>query len=352
MGCDGGSIPKRYELVKVKKAVERADPRMQLIVAWFFCALSKQPLVAPVVADAIGRLYNKDAVLEFLLANRTGSYGGDADVVAGHIESFKDVVSLVTTPNPLFLEDGPAGAAAGAATAVTPAAMLGNVDERPMVSRFVCPITGREMNGKTRFSYLANCGCVMADQALKNVPTMNCIVCNTPYDAEDVVSINPTAQEEVQRLKDRMAHMKERRTREAEERKRAKKDKKKKSKEDASVPTIAPDGTVLPALRTSSGSEEDDAAIAARKLEKKAARKRRHAAANDGASDLEDDGQPVRKRNDRINMVLPDLTDRSLLPKGMRLQSDAIRSLYKKDENAEEPNFLVRGTFNRFAAGF
>jgi hypothetical protein len=41
MGNDGGSIPRRNELVKEKKKDPKADERVQTIARWFYCALSK-----------------------------------------------------------------------------------------------------------------------------------------------------------------------------------------------------------------------------------------------------------------------------------------------------------------------
>lgn len=49
-------------------------------VAWVSCALSGQPLKAPVVADPTGQLLNKDAALELLL----GRKGAFADAAAEH----------------------------------------------------------------------------------------------------------------------------------------------------------------------------------------------------------------------------------------------------------------------------
>jgi hypothetical protein len=41
MGNDGGSIPKRIELVKEKQKEVRPDQNAMKIATWFFCALSK-----------------------------------------------------------------------------------------------------------------------------------------------------------------------------------------------------------------------------------------------------------------------------------------------------------------------
>ncbi|KAJ3183927.1 hypothetical protein HDU87_006045 [Geranomyces variabilis] len=340
MGCDGGSIPKRGELVKVKQAKERADPRVQLVVAWFFCQLSKQPLVQPVVADMLGRLYNKDAVLEYLL--RKSGYG-DGDLICKHITSFKDVTTLNLAPNPLFTEKD---------SEIPSATVLGNIDERPLVSRFVCPVTGREMNGKSRFAYLLTCGCVFSGEALRNVPTSTCLSCNKPYTSDDVIPINPTQPEEIQALTDLMNFAKERRAEEAERKKAAKKAAKKSSKNAVAGTDngSAPADNDVPGFRASSSDEEKAAATAIGKKRKKSKKQK------DADSDDDDNEVPAKRKSavaNNINMALPDLNDRSQLPLGMREHSDAIKSLYKKSDPSEkEPNFLVRGTFNRFAAGF
>ncbi|CAG8527419.1 9568_t:CDS:10 [Racocetra fulgida] len=108
MGNDGGSIPKRIELVKEKQKEARPDQN----------AL-KRPLQVPVVACALGKLYNKDAVLEYLLNK---SAYGDGD----------DVKTLNIAPNPAFKESS---------------ASVAHF-EQGMVSRFICPISMKEMNGK------------------------------------------------------------------------------------------------------------------------------------------------------------------------------------------------------------
>lgn len=41
MGNDGGSIPRRIELVKEKQKDVKQNPNLQREAAWFYCALSK-----------------------------------------------------------------------------------------------------------------------------------------------------------------------------------------------------------------------------------------------------------------------------------------------------------------------
>lgn len=181
MGADGGSIPRRTEMVKTKSKAETADKDELNLEKWNLCSLTMEPLVRPVVACRLGKLYNKESVLSWLLASKTTT--GEPDAVQeafSHIKSLKDLKELNLTDNPAF-----AGAkAAGSA-------------------RFICPITGKEMNGNFKFFYYKPCGCVMSEQALKEVKQEKgaCLKCGREVEQErDMVPINGTA-EEVERLR-------------------------------------------------------------------------------------------------------------------------------------------------------
>ncbi|RKP09963.1 Rtf2 RING-finger-domain-containing protein, partial [Thamnocephalis sphaerospora] len=174
MGNDGGSIPKRHELVKEKKKDPKADERQQAIARWFYCALSKNPLRVPVVADLLGTLYNREAILELLLDR--SSYG-DADVICAHVRSLKDVVTLKLAPNPALESSNADNSsetkiANGRSKGVT---VMGADDSTPQAA-FVCPITQREMNGRYRFVFSRRCGCVVSEQAVKEVNDDQCLV--------------------------------------------------------------------------------------------------------------------------------------------------------------------------------
>lgn len=145
MGNDGGSIPDRRDLVRSKPKAEQADKLNQMLAAWFFCALSKRPLQEPIVSCAKGKLYNKDAIIEYLLDK---SAYGDGDEICGHVKSLKDLRQLNLTPNP--------------ATSTSKA----DDKYRPM---FICPLTLKEMTGLIPFCYLATCGCVFSLAGLKAV---------------------------------------------------------------------------------------------------------------------------------------------------------------------------------------
>ena len=66
---------------------------------------------------------------------------------------------------------------------------------------FICPVTGLEMNGRYRFSMLLQCGCVISERALHEVPPSSeggagaggaCLSCGTPYGTDDVITLNGT----------------------------------------------------------------------------------------------------------------------------------------------------------------
>jgi len=199
MGNDGGSIPDRRDLVRNKPKAEQADKANQTRARWFFCALSKRKLQEPVVSCALGKLYNKDSIIEFLLDK---SAYGDGQKICGHIRSLKDVKTLTLTPNPAPISTD----------------QQAESSERP---QFVCPLTFKEINGVQPFVYISTCGCVFSQAGLRTVassaaspkgkeeksldddeqdqkkPLSLCPQCAKKYSAvDDVIPINPSPEEE------------------------------------------------------------------------------------------------------------------------------------------------------------
>ncbi|WRT66571.1 uncharacterized protein IL334_003530 [Kwoniella shivajii] len=148
MGADGGSIPDRRDLVRTKATAERTD-RSLLRELYVLCALSKKPLSKPVVLDPLGKLYNKDAVLEYFLDK---SKYGDGEQICGHLKSLKDLLTLNLTSNPDY----------------TPPLATSN-SQLPNRAPFVCPLTLREMSGIIPFIALRSCGCVFSDNAIRGI---------------------------------------------------------------------------------------------------------------------------------------------------------------------------------------
>uniref|UniRef100_A0A8C5WJ96 Replication termination factor 2 n=1 Tax=Leptobrachium leishanense TaxID=445787 RepID=A0A8C5WJ96_9ANUR len=156
MGCDGGTIPKRHELVKGPKKVEKIDKNAELVARWYYCTLSQEKLTKPVVACELGRLYNKDAVIEFLLDKSPDKPNAES---SGHIKSLKNVIELNLSENPAW--SGGKGNSKG------------DKYDDPC-AQFICPVVGLEMNGRHRFCVLRRCGCVFSERALKEIKTDIC----------------------------------------------------------------------------------------------------------------------------------------------------------------------------------
>uniref|UniRef100_A0A8C5UQW0 Replication termination factor 2 n=1 Tax=Microcebus murinus TaxID=30608 RepID=A0A8C5UQW0_MICMU len=186
MGCDGGTIPKRHELVKGPKKVEKVDKDAELVAQWNYCTLSQEILRRPIVACELGRLYNKDAVIEFLLDKSAEKALGKA---ASHIKSIKNVTELRLSDNPAW--EGDRGNTKG------------DKHDDLQRARFICPVVGLEMNGRHRFCFLRCCGCVFSERALKEIKAEVCHTCGAAFQEDDVIVLNGT-KEDVEVLKTRM----------------------------------------------------------------------------------------------------------------------------------------------------
>ncbi|XP_063766299.1 replication termination factor 2 [Eleginops maclovinus] len=232
MGCDGGTIPKRHELVKGPKKVEKVDRNAELAAKWKYCALSQEKLRRPIVSCEVGRLYNKDAIIEYLLDKTAERPNAEA---VTHIRGIKDIKELNLTDNPEW----------GGERRNT----KGDRYEDMHCGMFICPVVGLEMNGKHRFCYLQTCGCVFSDRALKEIKTEICHKCGDLFKDEDVIVLNGT-KEDVEKLREKM------------EQKRAKaktkKSKKSKAAETVSTPAESKDDTKAPQVDGTEGSLQND----------------------------------------------------------------------------------------------
>ncbi|XP_077296312.1 replication termination factor 2 [Arctopsyche grandis] len=168
MGCDGGTIPKRDELVKLKKKPEQKDKDAELAFKWRHCALSQQVLQQPIVACSLGRLYTKSTLIEYLL-DKSNTLEN-----MKHIKSLKDVRDLKLTKNPAYKDKAEK--------------TEGAIDERG--APYICPVIGLEMSGKFKFIFIWSCGCVMSERAFKEVKMKLCHLCMEPFETCDVVVIN------------------------------------------------------------------------------------------------------------------------------------------------------------------
>eukprot|EP01116_Phalansterium_solitarium_P005950 TRINITY_DN18275_c0_g1_i1.p1 TRINITY_DN18275_c0_g1~~TRINITY_DN18275_c0_g1_i1.p1 ORF type:complete len:274 (+),score=116.14 TRINITY_DN18275_c0_g1_i1:1170-1991(+) len=168
MGCDGGSIPMRVELVKMKPKEERADPAEVEKIRWTYCAISNERLTPPIVSCELGFLYNKEVIIRLLLDK---SIPKDF----AHIRGLKDVREVHFKPNPNFQDTGKSSV---------------HTFDPATDALFVCPISGLEV-GKGRFSALRTCGHVFSDKSLRECPSAECLECGVPFAKDDVVVLNP-----------------------------------------------------------------------------------------------------------------------------------------------------------------
>ncbi|VDM16935.1 unnamed protein product [Hydatigera taeniaeformis] len=188
MGGDGGSIPRRVELVRSKKKKENVGKVAVDAAKWKHCALSQQPLRQPIVACQLGRLYNKEAIIEKLLdeSKYTSS-------VANHIRKLRDVCDLKLTPTPKELQSHELSSG-----------IIENSAET-----FCCPILGQEMNGSYPFVFSWECGCVISKRAYDAVKDSSCLNCGTPLKPNSIILLNPESEEELKIAQDRLKVFKE-----------------------------------------------------------------------------------------------------------------------------------------------
>ncbi|KAL7741352.1 hypothetical protein ACLKA6_013795 [Drosophila palustris] len=207
MGCDGGTIPKRDELVRVKQKPEQKDKDAEREFRWLHCALTQQRLEEPIVMCAMGRLYSKQSVIERLLEKEK------MPETSAHVRSMKDIKTLQLTVNPAFTDEDKTE---------------GLLDTRH--APYICKLIGLEMSGKFRFVALWSCGCVMSERALKQIKghtASTCPLCQLPYSVEDVIVLNGNDEDlELMKVKSEMR---------AAKRKSAKKEKKESKKTETCV---------------------------------------------------------------------------------------------------------------------
>ena len=185
MGNDGGSIPTRRELVK-----ESAKPKTltdvkekqkeHLAHRWSQCPLSHTALKKPVVADYSGDLYNKDAIIQYLLPDEVSTLDkNEADeFLQGRVKSLKDVVEIQ------FEVDR---------------------DERKNVDRWVCPVTGKELGSAVKAVFIVPCGHAFSHEAIKEMKSKECVQCNQSYESpRDVVPILPITEVDKKLVVDRI----------------------------------------------------------------------------------------------------------------------------------------------------
>lgn len=212
-----GSIPKRRELVKEaarnRTSAELKETRKeQQGHLWSVDTLSQRPLTQPVVSDALGRLFNKDSVIEYLLPSEDADNGKRTEqeaLVAGAFKSLKDLVEVK-----FEVEDAEDGSR--------------SKNEIGRTEDWICPVTRQELGPGSKAVYLVPCGHAFSGSAAKEISGELCLQvrdykasldqtfpanlnrqCNTPYASNDIIPILSIIEEDIARLSLRQRTLKE-----------------------------------------------------------------------------------------------------------------------------------------------
>ena len=135
---------------------------------WTTCPLSHRPLTRPIVSDSAGNLYNKDAILQFLLpGDKTDGVGSGIsskadcqEFLAGRVKGLRDVVELK------FEVDTEGDA--------HPSTSGGSHREQ-----WICPVTAKPLGPNVKSVYLVPCGHVFSEGAVRQLKGDRCLqVCS------------------------------------------------------------------------------------------------------------------------------------------------------------------------------
>ncbi|KAH6842591.1 Rtf2 RING-finger-domain-containing protein [Chaetomium sp. MPI-CAGE-AT-0009] len=195
MGNDGGSIPKRRELVKSAARAPtvselKATALENLTHSWAYDPLTSERLdMENVVSDWRGRLYNYESVLRGLMPSGDDTDAAAPALVHGEspelsftstgIRSLRDVVKLKIKRSPAKGQE-----------------------------IWACPVSLKELGPATRAVYLVPCGHVFADAAIKQIQEDICPECSEKFEAGNVIPILPTEKADLDCLTERISNLK------------------------------------------------------------------------------------------------------------------------------------------------
>jgi hypothetical protein len=150
MGGDGGSIPTRRCLVPDKKKIHKENPTDARRSQNNYCQLSATRLKKPVLCSKLGKLYNKDAVLNHLIDNK------NKVLKPGEVDKLPEIKKIRIDAYELNLTDN---------------TNYKREEETALVETkafpFICTVTGYEMNGAQNFVFGSVCRNVVSEKALK-----------------------------------------------------------------------------------------------------------------------------------------------------------------------------------------
>jgi hypothetical protein len=171
--------------------VLQVNPAEEMLARATRCRLSGERLQAPCVADELGSLFNKEALVHALL-NKT------LPPALAHISSLKAVTTLKLDPMPSrTASHAAAGPGPGSSS-------IGRNGSSSDLAVFHCPVTGLEMNGRVQFVIHKPSGLVLSERALREVPVAAEELLGGKWTADDLIPVNPQG-EELEKRKEAVA---------------------------------------------------------------------------------------------------------------------------------------------------
>mmetsp|Transcript_24007 Transcript_24007/g.37646 ORF Transcript_24007/g.37646 Transcript_24007/m.37646 type:complete len:295 (+) Transcript_24007:109-993(+) len=172
-GGDGGTTAQQRKYMRQATVTEKAtihDETEKQRAKFHMCAASGHPLLEKdIVFCDLGFLYNKEAVLKQIALK-------SLHPTLKHLRKLKDLYNLKPSENPDY----------------DPADGVTNILQAKNEYRFVCPVTGRPANGKNNFVAIKKCGCMLCEQALREIKGDACPNCTQHFNrSADVVFLNP-----------------------------------------------------------------------------------------------------------------------------------------------------------------
>lgn len=234
MGNDGGSIPKRRELVKEAARTPtvselKATALESLSHAWTRDPLSSEPLdMDNVASDWRGRLYNYESILKGLVPAEVDAdaeekaNGNDMTFSSTGIKGLRDIVRLK------FKRYKPAGS-----------------KDKEI---WACPVSLKELGPATKSVYIVPCGHVFAEVAIKEITDQEhiCPECSEPFEDQDIVPILSTEEAELAKLAKRMEDLRAKGLTHSRKQDKSAKKKKKRKAEDKETNGANGDKNVKP----------------------------------------------------------------------------------------------------------
>lgn len=266
--------------------------------------MSHKPLVKPVVSDYAGDLYNKDAIIQFLLPTEATAIDKQEyeAFIQGRIKSLKDVVEVH-----FEVEH----------------------DQANRENKWICPVTSKELGPNVKAVYLVPCGHAFSQEAIKEMKSEGkCVQCAEPYEERDVIPILPSTEKDKAFVVERIETLRALGLTHAL--KKASGAKKRKAKDESKPERV--NGTVR---ATEQPAKDDSKRLAGEDIS-------RSATPQSGAA-------TIKGANGIKNAATASLTARVLeeeqAKKRVRRENENINSLYTKkgDRTNKNGDFMTRG---------